>query len=523
VAIEAVKLYWNNVLKPVWNAVAAAAKWLWNNGIKPYFDALRFQWDAVLTAIRWAWNNVLKPVWDAVASAAKWLWENALRPVFGWIGDRWRDLLRGMNTVWTGVLKPMFEAVGRAVGVMRDAVGTAVGAIGRAWDGIKRAFAAPVNWVIDNVINKFLGWVNRIADDIGISLRMNLVPNVSWGSGSASGGGGVLARNRGGIIPGGGPDRDSVLTHLTPGEYVFSRKAVDTIGAGKVDALHQAARRGEQLEVGDGPGRWLRDLATSALNRARKFIVDTARPGFDAVMGLMDRTVGRWGVPGQVAAGTSRKVGNSLLDWMAGIEAEADRRVPDLGSGVGWKAMWDAVRGAFPWARLTSGYRPGAITATGNPSYHGMGRAVDLAGPTPMDHPAMLRIARWIAENYGSKTRELIYSGPGSPQLHNGKPHTYTGITRRNHFDHVHWAYDQGGMLPPGVSQVANWTGKPEPVLTDGQWRTMREAAAGGDGGTFHLYDSSDVLIGTMRGVADSRVEAHSRAVVQQAGMGGRR
>jgi hypothetical protein len=41
--------------------------------------------------------------------------------------------------------------------------------------------------------------------------------------------------------------------------------------------------------------------------------------------------------------------------------------------------------------------------------------------------------------------------------------------------------YDQGGWLKPGVSMVRNDTGRPEPVLTGGQWDALTSAVAGND------------------------------------------
>ncbi|MFI2213031.1 peptidoglycan DD-metalloendopeptidase family protein [Streptomyces sp. NPDC020141] len=41
-----------------------------------------------------------------------------------------------------------------------------------------------------------------------------------------------------------------------------------------------------------------------------------------------------------------------------------------------------------------------------------------------------------------------------------------------------HW-YDDGGYLPPGLSLVANGTGRPEPVFTSGQWDDIRAARSG--------------------------------------------
>jgi len=40
--------------------------------------------------------------------------------------------------------------------------------------------------------------------------------------------------------------------------------------------------------------------------------------------------------------------------------------------------------------------------------------------------------------------------------------------------------FDQGGLLPPGASLVYNGTGRPEPVLTDQQWRDLQARPGGG-------------------------------------------
>jgi TP901 family phage tail tape measure protein len=154
-----------------------------------------------------------------------------------------------------------------------------------------------------------------------------------------------------------------------------------------------------------------------------------------------------------------------------------ENAAPQLSGGVGWQAMWAAVGKKFGRrVALHSAYRPGAITATGNPSYHGMGRAIDIT-------PSM-EIFDWIVKNYRN-SREIIYSPAGGRQIHNGRNHMYTGITRSMHFDHIHWAmamggildrmngmikslpfgsYDSGGMLPTGLSLAYNGTGRPEPV-----------------------------------------------------------
>ncbi|MBT2412640.1 peptidoglycan DD-metalloendopeptidase family protein [Streptomyces sp. ISL-12] len=55
-----------------------------------------------------------------------------------------------------------------------------------------------------------------------------------------------------------------------------------------------------------------------------------------------------------------------------------------------------------------------------------------------------------------------------------------------------HW-YDDGGYLPPGLSLVANGTGRPEPVFTDSQWSTLASAKGGG---TTEVHADVRVFVG---------------------------
>ena len=47
-------------------------------------------------------------------------------------------------------------------------------------------------------------------------------------------------------------------------------------------------------------------------------------------------------------------------------------------------------------------------------------------------------------------------------------------------FSHTpHW-YDNGGLLPPGITMAVNQSQKPEAVLNEPQWRLLRQLAQGG-------------------------------------------
>jgi hypothetical protein len=120
---------------------------------------------------------------------------------------------------------------------------------------------------------------------------------------------------------------------------------------------------------------------------------------------------------------------------------------------------------------VTSGFRPGAITASGNPSLHGQHRAIDVDRGTAGQ---MLAYARYLATNFGSKLTELIHTPLGFG-IKNGQrvPLSFWGSTiNAQHFSHVHVGLQRGGRLPGSRS------GDRVPaLLEDGEFVVNRRAA----------------------------------------------
>ena len=116
--------------------------------------------------------------------------------------------------------------------------------------------------------------------------------------------------------------------------------------------------------------------------------------------------------------------GGGVVPPMPGVNAFAD-------SGV-WRNLWAMTKKQFPSAVLTSAYRGGSITASGNLSHHARGNAIDVS-------PSM-DIFNWWRKNYGANLAELIYSPANGKQIKNGRNHMYTGAVRSMHFNHVHIA-----------------------------------------------------------------------------------
>lgn len=254
----------------------------------------------------------------------------------------------------------------------------------------------------------------------------------------------LKGRASGGILPGAPSDRDNMLIKAASGEFVVNARATS-----KHRPLLEAVNRSGL------PG-----YATGGLVDIR---ADSSRMRQFNFAGDFDRKTSGY----LNAAFSALKRG---FENMGGMGAAG-------GGGMGYQRQMAVLRGAFPGLQLISGFRPGAITATGNRSYHSMGRAVDI--------PPSMEVFNWIRQRYGGSSRELIFSPAGGRQVHNGRPHVYTGVTKAMHYDHVHWAMDRGG-LARGAGYMAKAIIRPERVLDGRQTRAFErwmDRGAGNGGG----------------------------------------
>lgn len=134
------------------------------------------------------------------------------------------------------------------------------------------------------------------------------------------------------------------------------------------------------------------------------------------------------------------------------------------GPGTFQSLIADANRSGIPFS-VNSTYRPGAITSTGNLSYHAQGKAVDFGG----SGSNLARLFRYFEPEAGKGGRisEMFYSPMGygwdvGRRLSNSQ---IAPSVVRDHYDHLHVAtYDRGGVLPPGLTLALNKTGKNEYV-----------------------------------------------------------
>ena len=427
---EGIQWAWENRIKPTFDLLAAAATWLWQNALVPAFDGIKWafeqmgnglQWvyDNVITpvfdffkwyaeqvwnnaqiafeGIRWAFeqmgnglrwvnDNVIQPVWDAFGAGLTWLHDNVVSPVTGWIGNKWSQLGDGMGIVKDWIVDKVFGGFQRGLDTLKGWVGTTADAMGRLWDGIKRKFAEPINFVIRVVYNDGIKKVfDGVAEKVGLDARLPAIPTVG---GYASGG----------VLPGYTPGRDpytfveprtGMSIGLSGGEAILRPEATRALGPQWVDNINRAARYGGETGVAKS---------------------------------LMDS---------HFASGGIVHLGNFANGGFTNLAGALSAVQQSMGNFVG-----RFFPGMF---NLTSATRPG------DPGFHGRGLATDWQAKdgqyqTQMPTPQSKALARAIYTNFRNSTELIHWPLDGWENLKWGNPITYPAGTNAQHGNHVHWA-----------------------------------------------------------------------------------
>ncbi|GES27947.1 hypothetical protein AB0G60_02505 [Streptomyces angustmyceticus] len=178
---------WNNVLKPIFaafaaafHAIATAATWLWQNVLSPVFSfistAARILFAVLVVAVfapivlavkalgaiaSWLWTAAIKPAFEGIAFVAQWLWNNAVKPTFELLKAGVRAVGAVARWLWQNVIKPVFNGIGTVIGwVWRNVVSPIFTSLKLAVKGLGIIFS----WLWKTIVRPVFGW---IGDRIG--------------------------------------------------------------------------------------------------------------------------------------------------------------------------------------------------------------------------------------------------------------------------------------------------------------------------------------------------------------------
>lgn len=542
---DAVSYAWNNVIKPAvsalvgffQNVIAPAAMWLWKSVFQPVFNGIAWAvkaawviiqiifkaWQLYLTkvifpVIRFLYDNVVKPVFQAIGKAISWAWTNLIRPTFNSIKDAFTTVGTALKGVWDKTVKPMFSTFGDFLkNVVAPAFGKGVDAIKAAWEKIKDAAKAPVKFVVNSVINPFIGGINKIAGAVGVKDRISPIPGFASGgqvggriSGTPSS---VDNRLAPATIPGVG------AVKLAGGEYIVN--AADTSKAlpllrwinsgmkGGISRIGAYLGRGLTDYPGDGSEGWAfadgglvgwaKDVwgaisnPTEAIKKPFQAALSNIPGGGmirDFLVGAANRVLnGAIGFLTGVGNGTA---GGNIGKAQAFLHGQAGKPYVWASAGPGGydcsgivSAVYNVMRGNSPYSHtFSTGSLPGRWFRPG------------AAGPlmAGWSHPGQSPASASVGHMAG-QVGNLPFESTGSAGVRVG------GSARRiGAFANRGAAiFDNGGTLMPGWNTVFNGLGKPEPLV-----RADRSGEV-----HIHIHDS---VIASDRQAVDLLVKAYKAA-----------
>lgn len=514
------------VLTTVWTAIQNGAQTLWN-GLQAAWNGIQ---SVVLTVVAWFQTYVqpvISAVWNGIESGADTLW-NGLQTV-------WNGIKTTIDTVanwFRDTVKPIFDTVTDNIKTAFDNMKTG---IQNVWDGVKSAAAKPINFVIKTVYRDGIKkTADSIAEKLGLSLRL---PDVTPIPGYASGG----------VLPGYTPGRDIYHFYspdgggalaLSGGEAIMRPEWVRAVGGpAAIKRMNAAARgsggghipggdRGADFAAFSLGGIWEKVKSTvgSGVQAASDWIATAA----DAVSSIISDPLGAVetliripvnalmnSLPGSgffkdMAAALPDKWIDGFAEWLKGNTAtmSASDIVNAARMAIGVPYIWGGstippgvdCSGLVYWAAHQMGSQIPRLTAAGYQSGASAGGSINTPGTllfwgSPAYHIAIASGNGMMVEapRPGLSVRETAIWGSPS-----------TGV----------YKFDRGGLLQPGLTQVLNATGSPEPVFTGGQWDKINDLLIRGNTGmpeVLEVRDVDGVLIGRMRVEADAAVDRVAR------------
>ena len=445
---EAGKWLFENVLKPAFEGIGTVISWLWENVLKPTFDAWVYIFQNVLgPAFVWLYENVIKPAFDRIGSTITWVWENVIKPVFDFLS------------------KAITEDIPKAFD-------GGVAAVKKIWETIQDIAKAPVRFVVDTIINK--GLIDGL-NGLGNFLNLDDIPHVKLPDGFADGG----------YTGPGGKYQPAGIVHA--GEVVWSQADIARWGGvGVVEAMRTAAGYANGGFV--NPLKQL--IETQGYNRVHKgvdFAASVGTPVFATEPGRVS-----WSGPGVRAPGVWG--GNEIhVDGKSGIQswfahlASMAVKVGDMvraGQQIGLSGNTGISSGphlhfgtfAGGWPNDVNPYS--YLSGAGVPSGGGFNPLAGIIDGLLSQFKDAFPAGGFMADIAIGVGKKIFDGATGFITGSGGQDKAVTGNAVG-----LPYLHDQGGVLPPGLSQVVNRTRKPEAILNPQQWADISRLASLGAGG----------------------------------------
>jgi hypothetical protein len=385
-----------------------------------------------------------------------------IMPILDRVGDAIRQFTEDVQRIWEQHGETIMQVVTFAFNTIRAAIentlkiirgivdvvmGLLTGDWERAWNGIKGIVEGVFNAIKLLLMTALTVW-GELGKRIGSALKEAVIDGVT---GLASAVWGLITRigdlisDGAGAIKGWGADvggwvKQGVIDGIT---------GIGAAAWGMVNNIWERIeeRAGQVKGWGKSIGEWVKDAVVDGLEGVGVAIWNKLKAAWDWAM---DKVKSLPGI-GKLIGDAGDPNYNPFIGT-AGAVVGASGGINLMGANP--EMMPFAVGAQGLGLRVTSGLRPGAITANGTLSDHARGKALDVAG-------SAFSMGAFFDSLVGNRAvKQAFYDPKGS--VFGG---AWSSYREGGHSDHVHVAtYDKGGWLKPGLTLAYNGTGAPERV-----------------------------------------------------------
>jgi len=461
-------------------AIAAGLTYLWTH-CQTFRDIVTDAWHVAFSSFSWVYQNVVKPVFDSLGADLQAV-EDAFTSVKDHVSQVWSDLGSAISDVW---------------------------------DGVKSALVTGINFITQNVLNPFIGAINDVLGLLPGNLHIPKIAAIVVTQKSTFNdiNPQVTSHALGGVIPGYAPGVDSHLALLSPGEGILVPEATRALGgAAGINAINSTfssrlPSSGGRF-AGGGVVGFLEGLGSDVVSGIRHGLAASVETAMKAAekpaLAAVKLIPGGGSLLSRLGQGTLDAVDQKVYDFIAGKSSAAARTAgssvapsaasasqtfsPTLGMSQ-WLPQITAVLsslGALTQANINDVELIMAHESGGNPNAINLFDSNARAG-----HPSQ-GLMQVIPSTFASNAGPYASLGITNPMA-NIYAGVHYAISRYGSLANVpgvkavaagngYVGYDQGGYLQPGVTQVVNNTGRPEPVFSPEQWASLR--APRGSGGS---------------------------------------
>jgi len=489
----ALKTQWTTVVQPALKSLGAVFKWLYDSAIKPAWNSAKSLVQSVCSSLKTLWTSTVQPALKALGSAFSSLYNSVIKPV-------WNSIKSAVSGAWSAI-KPVFSAMKIGVAAVKTAFGAARDGIRTAWNSLEGIAKKPIKFMINTVLNKGL---IKAFNWLGAKVGGPHIDNIP------------LPFAKGGVLPGYTPGRDvhqfysptGGLLALSGGEAVMRPEFTKAVGGPKgVDRLNTLARSGElsgdfagggvigrgsrsggvHHYLGGGVIDWIKKQGSNAFD----WVGDKASAIWQAFKNPIKYfaskvpTMTGTGVVKDLAGAARVELVDSSVDKVKSM-FDTFNKAYSAGGGVKFAKMKTWINDHLGIPYLWGGTGP-RYDCSGFTQAASKAGGVSIPRTAKEQQKASKRIA-------GSAIRGGDLAFNGSPAHHvmmalgGGKwaqaPHSgdvtkisTLGTTSFTNFGRTFagggvWkppVFDNGGILPPGVSAVSNRTGRPESLIPTDQ------------------------------------------------------